>query len=54
MCGGSHVPFVREVGGVRVIGAGSVGEAIGERVAHYVLIEPGTDGLIVDPRWVAY
>ncbi len=27
ICGGSHVPFDREVGGVRVINVGSVGEA---------------------------
>ena len=29
VCGGSHVPFDRVVGGVRIINVGSVGEAIG-------------------------
>lgn len=28
VCGGSHVPFEREVGGVRIINVGSVGEAV--------------------------
>lgn len=54
VCGGSHVPFVREVGDVRVVGVGSVGDAVSERVAHYALIQPGEDGLVIEPRWVAY
>jgi predicted phosphodiesterase len=29
VCGGSHLPFVRDVGGVRIINVGSVGEALG-------------------------
>lgn len=54
--GGADVPFQREVGGVRVIGLGSTGEApsTGQRVAHYLLVEPGPDGLAIDARWVAY
>ncbi len=55
--GGADVPFEREVGGVRVIGLGSTGEAPGtadERVAHYALIEPGPEGLAVALRWVTY
>lgn len=54
VCGGSHVPFVREVGDVRVVGVGTVGDAGGERVAHFALIEPGEEGLRIEPRWVAY
>lgn len=46
VCGGSHVPFDRMVGGVRIISSGSVGEApgSGEPVGHgtFLEIRPGT------------
>jgi predicted phosphodiesterase len=35
VCGGSHVPFDREVSGVRIINVGSVGEAPAEAEAAY-------------------
>jgi predicted phosphodiesterase len=58
VCGGSHVPFLHEVGGIRVVGVGSVGEAAtdshGARVAHYALIAPSNDGLVIERRWVTY
>lgn len=50
VCGASHVPFDRMVGGVRIINVGSVGEApgAGERVAHATWIESGPAGIHVD------
>ena len=49
------LPFDRELGGVRVVGVGSVGDATGpERVAHFALIAPGDDGLRVEHRWASY
>lgn len=47
VCGGSHVPFDREVMGVRVINVGSVGEAPsagGPRHADAVMLEIGPTG----------
>jgi predicted phosphodiesterase len=54
--GGGHVPFVREVTGVRVVGLGAVGDVPddGERVAHFALVQPTPEGLSIDPRWVRY
>jgi predicted phosphodiesterase len=50
VCGASHVPFDRVVGGVRVINVGSVGEApgAGERVAHATWIESTPHGVHVE------
>lgn len=50
VCGGSHVPFDREVGGVRIIGVGSVGEAPSsddapQRHAHATILEIGSEGV---------
>jgi len=50
VCGASHVPFDRTVGGVRVVNVGSVGEAPtteGPRVAHATWIESTPLGLEV-------
>ncbi|MGH7440027.1 MAG: metallophosphoesterase family protein [Polyangiaceae bacterium] len=50
VCGASHVPFDRIVGGVRVVNVGSVGEAPttdGPRVAHATWIESTPRGLDV-------
>lgn len=53
VCGMSHVPFDRTVGGVRVINVGSVGEAPdGTRVAHATWIESTPTGLYVTPMCV--
>ncbi len=51
VCGASHVPFDRVVGGVRVINVGSVGEAPagGPRVAHATWIESTPSGIRVEP-----
>lgn len=50
VCGASHVPFDRTVGGVRVVNVGSVGEAPssqGPRVAHATWIESTPRGIDV-------
>ncbi len=51
VCGASHVPFDREVGGVRIVNVGSVGEApgAGARIAHATWIESTPRGLHVEP-----
>jgi predicted phosphodiesterase len=51
VCGASHVPFDRTVGGVRVVNVGSVGEAPGGglRVAHATWIESTPRALHVEP-----
>ena len=50
VCGASHVPFDRVVGGVRVINVGSVGEApgTGGREAHATWIESTPHGVRVE------
>jgi predicted phosphodiesterase len=51
VCGASHVPFDRTVGGVRVVNVGSVGEApgAGMRIAHCTWIESTPRGVTVEP-----
>jgi predicted phosphodiesterase len=51
VCGASHVPFDRMVGGVRIVNVGSVGEApaSGMRVAHATWIESTPRGIHVEP-----
>ena len=51
VCGASHVPFDRTVGGVRVVNVGSVGEAPGggSRIAHAAWIESTPRGVHVEP-----
>jgi predicted phosphodiesterase len=51
VCGASHVPFDRMIGGVRVINVGSVGEAPAGnlRVAHATWVESTPRGLHVEP-----
>ena len=50
VCGASHLPFDRLVGGVRIVNVGSVGEApgLGPRVAHATWIESTPRGLHVE------
>lgn len=50
VCGASHVPFDRVVGGVRIVNVGSVGEAPGAgcRVAHATWIESSPRGISVE------
>jgi predicted phosphodiesterase len=51
VCGASHVPFDRMVGGVRVVNVGSVGEApssSGARFAHATWLESTPRGVHVE------
>lgn len=47
VCGGSHVPFEREVADVRIVNVGSVGEAPGGGVAHGAIIVSSQTGYAV-------
>jgi len=47
VCGGSHVPFEREVADVRIVNVGSVGEAPGGTVAHGAIIVSSQTGFAV-------
>jgi predicted phosphodiesterase len=51
VCGASHVPFDRMIGGVRIVNVGSVGEAPGSgpRFAHATWIESTPRGVRVEP-----
>jgi predicted phosphodiesterase len=51
VCGASHVPFDRVVGGVRIVNVGSVGEApssSGSRFAHATWLESTPRGVFVE------
>jgi predicted phosphodiesterase len=54
VCGASHVPFDRMVGGMRIVNVGSVGEApgAGARIAHATWIESTPRGVVVEPMVV--
>jgi len=54
VCGGSHVPFQRDVSGVRIVNVGSVGEAPGGRVAHYTIVTPRADGTLIEQAHVEW
>jgi predicted phosphodiesterase len=47
VCGGSHVPFEREVADVRIVNVGSVGEAPGGKTAHGAIIMSSQTGFAV-------
>ena len=49
VCGHTHMPFDRTVGGVRVVNAGSVGMPFGLPGADWLLLGPG-----VEPRHTDY
>lgn len=49
VCGHTHMPFDRELDGVRVVNAGSVGMPYGEPGAHWLLLGPD-----VCPRRTTY
>lgn len=48
VCGGSHVPFERQLDGVRVVNVGSVGEAPGGEFAHATLVTSSPLGFLVE------
>lgn len=45
VCGGSHVPFERELAPTRIIGVGSVGESPTPGVAHAVILDTSSSGV---------
>lgn len=49
ICGHTHMPFDRRVGGIRVVNAGSVGMPFGRSGADWLLLGPG-----VEPRHTDY
>jgi predicted phosphodiesterase len=53
VCGASHVPFVRKLDDVDIVGVGSVGEAPGGIVAHATLIDSTPVGVSLDQFEVA-
>jgi predicted phosphodiesterase len=48
VCGGSHVPFHRELDGIHIVNVGSVGEAPSGGVAHGTLIDAGPFGMTLE------
>jgi predicted phosphodiesterase len=54
VCGGSHVPFYRQVDDLHVVNVGSVGEAPSGRVAHATLIDANAQGVMVEQFEVPY
>jgi predicted phosphodiesterase len=48
VCGGSHVPFDRQVGETRIVNVGSVGEAPGGQHAHATFIETSPSTVTVE------
>ncbi|MFO7181433.1 MAG: metallophosphoesterase family protein [Pseudomonadota bacterium] len=47
VCGGSHVPFERQVADVRIVNVGSVGEAPGGGHAHATILTSTATGVLV-------
>ncbi|MCB9709072.1 MAG: metallophosphoesterase family protein [Myxococcales bacterium] len=54
VCGSSHVPFQRQIGGAHIINVGSVGEAPEGQIAHLTLITPKSAGIDVEQLWLPY
>jgi predicted phosphodiesterase len=54
VCGATHVPYDREVDGVRVVNVGSVGAAPEGRVGHFSILTPRMEGPLVEQAWVDY
>lgn len=52
VCGASHVPFDRVVGGTRVINVGSVGEAVAGSFAQATIVSTSPAGLEVLPLYL--
>jgi predicted phosphodiesterase len=51
---GGHVPFVRDLGDIRVVGVGSVGESPERDHAHFALITPRYDGTVIEQAHVEF
>jgi predicted phosphodiesterase len=52
VCGAGHVSFDRQIGAVRVVGVGSVGEAPGGEYAHATLIVSTANDVTAEPMYV--
>ena len=48
VCGGSHVPFERSLPDLHIVNVGSVGAAPSREVAHFAILSPRMDGLLVE------
>lgn len=48
VCGGSHIPFERQIGDTLIVGVGSVGDPPGGGPAHATLLESDPMGVKVD------
>jgi predicted phosphodiesterase len=48
VCGGSHVPFHRQLDGVHIVNVGSVGESPDPKMAHATLIDAGPFGVSLE------
>jgi len=51
VCGGSHVPFRRDLDELSIVNVGSVGAAPGGKGAHYAIITPRMDGARVEAHY---
>jgi predicted phosphodiesterase len=54
VCGASHVPFQRDLGGARVVNVGSVGASPEGAVAHFTVMTPRMDGTLIEQDFVDY
>lgn len=54
VCGASHVAFQRELGGIRVLGLGSVGASPDGRYAHFAVLTPRVDGTMIEQAYATY
>lgn len=48
ICGASHVPFCRDLGDVRIVSVGSVGESPASGYAHATIIDSGPAGVQIE------
>lgn len=54
ICGGTHVPFIREIDEVHVVNVGSVGDAPEGKFAHYTIVTPNAAGATFEQSYVEY
>ena len=53
LCGGSHVPFQRQIEDLRLVGLGSVGEALTPGIAHATIVTSLTTQTSIEQYEVA-
>lgn len=53
VCGGSHVPFRRDLDELSIVNVGSVGAAPEGHDAHFAIITPRMDGARMEPLYVS-